>query len=212
MGLLSAPSKMPGHATSLPAQACHTGALLATINGSVCHVCYALKGNYGFPSVRAALAERLARITDPSWTDDMVDAIVKTGDTHFRWHDSGDVQSPAHLNKILDVCERTPSVRHWLPTKEPYYLLKVLASRDAPENLTIRLSMPMMGDNPMAPSGPLANAWGRIMGALELVGVLTSTVDSGVGHRCPAPAQGGKCGSCRACWDSTIPNTDYHKH
>ena len=43
-GGLSKPSKMPGPAYNLPAQACITGAKLVQIPGSVCEGCYALKG------------------------------------------------------------------------------------------------------------------------------------------------------------------------
>ena len=32
------------------------------------------------------------------------------------------------------------------------------------------------------------------------------------GATCPAPAQGGKCGSCRLCWDSSIKVVSYGKH
>ena len=28
----------------------------------------------------------------------------------------------------------------------------------------------------------------------------------------PAPDQGGKCKSCRACWSRDIPNVTYAKH
>ena len=43
-GGLSKPSKMPGPAHNLPAQACKTGAKLVKVPGSVCAGCYALKG------------------------------------------------------------------------------------------------------------------------------------------------------------------------
>ena len=32
------------------------------------------------------------------------------------------------------------------------------------------------------------------------------------GASCPAPSQGGKCGSCRQCWDSTVKVVSYGKH
>ena len=47
-GGLSKPSKMPGPAHNLPAQACKTGAKLVNVPGSVCAGCYALKGRYRF--------------------------------------------------------------------------------------------------------------------------------------------------------------------
>jgi hypothetical protein len=52
-GGLSKPSKMPGPAHNLPAQACKTGAKLVKVPGSVCAGCYALKGRYRFKNVQA---------------------------------------------------------------------------------------------------------------------------------------------------------------
>ena len=42
---LSKPSKMPGHAYSVSAKECGIGGKLAKQKGTVCHDCYALKGN-----------------------------------------------------------------------------------------------------------------------------------------------------------------------
>jgi len=62
-GGLSKPSKMPGPAFNLPAQACITGSKLVKIPGSVCSGCYALKGRYRFPNVKEALTRRLEGLT-----------------------------------------------------------------------------------------------------------------------------------------------------
>ena len=63
-GGLSKPSKMPGPAHNLPAQACLTGAKLVKVPGSVCAGCYALKGRYRFNNVQAALNRRLQALED----------------------------------------------------------------------------------------------------------------------------------------------------
>jgi hypothetical protein len=44
--------------------------------------------------------------------------IRRTGKKHFRWHDSGDLQSLEHLRKIVAVARRLPGVKFWLPTRE----------------------------------------------------------------------------------------------
>jgi len=50
---LSKPDKMPGFAYGLPAWECKTGSKLAKVPGSVCHGCYAMKGNYTrFPEIK----------------------------------------------------------------------------------------------------------------------------------------------------------------
>ena len=102
-GGLSKPSKMPGPAHNLPAQACITGAKLVKVPGSVCAGCYALKGRYRFKNVQDALQRRLQALQDPRWVDAMV-TLIKDQDW-FRWHDSGDIQSPEHL-KFVNVHRR----------------------------------------------------------------------------------------------------------
>ena len=108
----------------------------------------------------------------------------------FRWHDSGDVQSLDHLNKIFEVCKRTPSRRHWMPTKEAW--IKDHLHR-APKNLTIRISSPMVDQGPI-------KSWPN-----------TSTVVTKKAT-CPAPQQGGQCLDCRKCWNPKIKNISYGEH
>ena len=188
-GGLSAPSKMPGPAYNLPAQACITGSKLVKIPGSVCHGCYALKGRYRFKNVKDALSRRLASIMDPRWIEAMVVLIDK--EPFFRWHDSGDLQSVQHLKNIFEVCNRTPGTQHWLPTRE----VKLLPLNfDAiPKNLIIRLSGHKI-DKAAASFWP----W-------------TSTVVP-AGRTCPAPDQNNECKDCRACWSRDTANVAYGKH
>ena len=82
-GGLSKPSKMPGPAHNLPAQACLTGAKLVKIPGSVCAGCYALKGRYRIRNVRQALDRRLQALEHPLWGEAMV-TLIK-GQSWFRW-------------------------------------------------------------------------------------------------------------------------------
>lgn len=58
-GSLSNPSKMPGHGYALPASRCRLGSLLQLIPKTVCHYCYALRGRYLFPVVRAAMEKKV---------------------------------------------------------------------------------------------------------------------------------------------------------
>ena len=189
-GGLSAPNKMPGPSINLPAQACKTGAKLVQIPGSVCAGCYALKGRYRFPNVREAMDRRLAALKDPRWVDAMV-TLVK-GQPWFRWHDSGDIQSPEHLKNIFEVCNRTPETRHWMPTREVKFL-KLMDPDVVPKNLIIRISSHMIDQGPV-------KHW-----------PWTSTVVTS-GKTCPAAEQGNKCKECRACWDRSVKNVAYGKH
>ena len=189
-GGLSAPSKMPGPAYNLPATQCITGAKLVKVPGSVCHGCYALKGRYRFSNVRMALARRLESLKHPRWVEAMV-ALIH-GEPHFRWHDSGDLQSAWHLKQIFEVCNRTPETRHWLPTREAR-ILNLMDPDIIPPNLIIRMSSHMIDQGPVK-SWP----W-------------TSTVSTTT-KTCPAKDQGNQCKSCRACWDRNVSNITYPKH
>ena len=189
-GGLSAPNKMPGPSINLPAWNCITGLKLQAVKGSVCAGCYAMKGRYRFPNVRKAMDRRLTALQDPRWVDAMV-TLVK-GQPWFRWHDSGDIQSPEHLKNIFEVCNRTPETRHWMPTREVKFL-KLMDPDVVPKNLIIRISSHMIDQGPV-------KHW-----------PWTSTVVTS-GKTCPAAEQGNKCKECRACWDRSVKNVAYGKH
>jgi hypothetical protein len=205
VGGLSNPSKMPGYAYSLPAKECKTGGKLRQVAGSTCSGCYAMKGRYVFPTVQAALYRRLASLDKPLWVEAMGEVINRRAVRHpyFRWHDSGDLQSVEHLERIVRVCDLTPNVRHWLPTRE-YRMVQdfVAAGGTLPANLNVRMSAHMLGG--AVPTFP----------RLPMVTVSTVSVDvrpTGA-YACPAPSQGNECGDCRACWDRGVPLVDYHLH
>jgi len=182
-------SKMPGLSYSLPAWECQTGSKLRLVPGTPCHGCYALKGNYiRYPAIKKAQYYRLDSLVHDSWVTAMVTQIKRQ--KFFRWHDAGDVQSVDHMNKILTVCRLTPSVRHWLPTREAWvkHFLKL-----CPDNLVIRFSMPMINQR-------AAGGWDN-----------TSTVVT-AGATCPSAKQGNQCKNCRNCWNKDISNISYGKH
>ena len=191
---LSKPEKMPGYAYGLPAPECKTGSKLRLIPDSVCFNCYAFKGNYArFPVISQVQYKRLESLQNPLWVQAMA-AVINSERVRklkvFRWHDAGDVQDLAHLLKIFEVCELTPTVQHWMPTREAWvkpYL------KNCPKNLIVRLSMTMVDQ-------PAAGTWDN-----------TSTVVTS-GATCPAPSQGGKCQDCRNCWSHDIKNISYGKH
>ena len=191
-GSLSKPSKMPGWSYGLPAKECKTGGKLQKVPGSTCYDCYALKGCYVFKVVQDAQYYRLKAIKNRLWVQAMAMQINNKRSKEFRWHDSGDVQDLKHLAKIFKVCKLTPSVDHWLPTREAWVKKFIPA---APANLNIRFSMPMI-DQEAAAGWPNTS---------------TVTRDSKKAN-CPAPQQGNECKDCRACWDKSIKNISYLAH
>ena len=195
VGSLSKPSKMPGLSYGIPASSCKVGQKLASMEGSVCSNCYALKGFYVMPTVKAAQQKRLNSLTHPLWTDAMTYLIGKSKCDYFRWHDSGDLQSLEHLKNIVQVAENLPEVKFWLPTREAKLITTYLKEfQEFPDNLIVRVSGAM------------------IDGAAPVRFIHTSTVVSTSNATCPAPQQGNKCGSCRACWDKSVATVSYREH
>ena len=192
-GSMTRTSKKPGLSYSLPAWECQVGKKLRAVKGAVCSGCYALKGNYTrYPAIKAAQYYRLASLMDPRWTEAMVTQVKRQ--KFFRWHDAGDLQSVEHLKKIFEVCNQTPNTRHWLPTREVKYT-RLMDPEAVPKNLKIVISDHMIDQVTPVKSWPY-----------------TSGVTTGPGATCPAPRQGGKCGSCRACWDRKTTRVIYGKH
>lgn len=205
----SNPSKVSCHGYSVSAFGCGIGGKLAKQEGTVCYECYALKGNYRFKNVQNALEIRLDKMTnDPLWEEAMVWMILEYAEDLFRWFDSGDLQSVENLARIVRVCERTPDVMHWLPTKE-YGIVNAFIKRggEIPSNLNIRLSAYKM-DAP--PPQFRSKSW-QAMASLP-----TSTVStkhgSEVGIVCPSSQQGNKCLDCRHCWSKEVKNVTYIAH
>lgn len=200
IGGLSEPSKMPCYGFSIPAWKCKMGAKLRKVPGSVCAACYALKGHYVYPVVKRALERRFAGLTHPLWVKAMIlliDNLEYSG--FFRWHDSGDIQSVAHLKRIVAVCKGTPHIVHWLPTREYAIVSRYVKTVGKfPSNLIVRLSAYMIDGPP-----PTALA--------EQLGVFTSGVTR-EGFNCPASLQGNKCLKCRACWSVNVSNVNYKRH
>ena len=197
-GGLSEPSKMPCYGYSTPAKDCITGSKLRDVAGSVCEGCYAMKGNYLFNNVMDSLAKRLRLIQSELWIEGMVFLITHyCRDTKiFRWHDSGDLQSVDHLERICEVCFQTPTVKHWLPTRELSIVKQFIANGGIiPDNLVIRVSATMIDGQP-------TKAW-----------KYTSTVtrDKDLAN-CKAYENDNKCGDCRKCWDKRFYNIAYPKH
>jgi hypothetical protein len=213
-GSMGFPSKMPGTSYGIPAEMCNVGSKLAKIKGTTCHGCYALKGNYVYGDVKRAQYIRLAGIRHPRWPEAMALMLnamhgftprprgmrqkkVKSKGWH-RWMDAGDLQSVPHLAAICRVCELTPKIRHWLPTRETAILIAyVKAGGIIPDNLTVRVSATKV-------DGSATSTW------LWTSGVHDQLAPQGM--PCNAPKTANECKSCRACWSRDVAHVSYHKH
>jgi hypothetical protein len=202
-GGLTQTTKMPCKSYSLPTIACVTGFKMRAIAGTPCAICYAEKGNYRKyqNNIEPAQHARLVSITDDLWVDAMVVSIG--ADKYFRWHDSGDIQDIEHLEKIAEVCRRTPNCMHWLPTREYGIVSAFTAQYDIPKNLIIRLSA-MFTDKAVTIPASLKG----------IAGIAVSNVHSktAIGTACNAPKQNGECRTCRACWSRKVAAVSYSIH
>ena len=202
VGGLSKPSKMPSYGYSLSAFKCKVGSKLRNVANSTCADCYALKGRYVFANVQAALDKRMSMLeSNPKWVEAMVFLInhYSTKSGVFRWHDSGDLQSLDHLKKIVAIANRTPNVKHWLPTREVAFVQEYKKTvGDFPNNLIVRISATMINGLPHK--------------FHEHSSTVSTHKDFDLGWTCPANKQNNKCGDCRACWDSDVSNVTYPLH
>lgn len=205
--------KMPWISWSTPAVRCQVGSRLRDVPGSTCSGCYARKGNYMYPNVQSSLERRFQALENlAQWQADMIIALLERaarwegeGRPAFRWHDSGDIQSAAHLASICAVARATPGIDHWLPTREFGYVAEYFsAGGKRPKNLTIRLSAHMIdGTAPLA----LARKY-----RLAVSTVHTAENNYPAAAICPAYRQGGECGECRNCWNNKVAHVSYPKH
>ena len=202
IGTLSNPAKMPSFAWGIPIEYCVTGSKLAEIKGTICNKCYAGKGCYVFPVVRAMYEKRYQAIELPEWVDYMAELITQKyknldkSRRFHRWFDSGDVQSYEHLMKIFEVCELTPHIKYWLATRE-YQIIDKIKEEDVPKNLCLRVSTT------------------KVDGALPKFWKWTSGVHKDKRHKgkeCRAYTTNNNCGDCRACWSRSVKQVSYEEH
>ncbi len=201
VGSLSAPSKMPCSGYNIPAQECKIGSILRKIKDSTCSSCYALKGRYLFSNVKDAMYRRFEAIKKNYWVDSMVEQIKlnnKGDKRYFRWHDSGDVQSLEHIDKIVSIAEQLPEVKHWLPTREFKLFEEYINLHGVgkiPSNLTVRYSSHM---NDRISNKALNKTYSSMVISSE---DKIKEIDTPI-KVCPAtlPDSNHKCNDCRACW------------
>jgi hypothetical protein len=108
---------MPAKSWSLQARATCPGSIdkATKLPVAVCAGCYANEGFYMMPDAIKVREHNREDWKRAEWVDDMVKELKRQ--KFFRWFDSGDVYHPALAFKIFLVMQKTPHVKHWLPTK-----------------------------------------------------------------------------------------------
>ena len=164
-----------------------------------CAGCYAVGGNYRFNNVKAPREFNRLDWQRLEWVDDMVQAL--DSERYFRWFDSGDMYSLGLAEKILQIMERTPWVKHWLPTrmhKFPKFRM-VFEKMQALPNVSVRFS----SDSVTGEFKPGLHG--------SVIVPDAETLPDGV-TLCRAYEHGGKCNGCRACYSKDVPVIAYPAH
>ena len=163
-----------------------------------CQGCYATAGNYRYPNVKNPREFNRQDWKRDEWVSDMVAALDDS--RFFRWFDSGDCYSLALAEKILDVMQKTPHVKHWMPTRMHKFpkFKAVLDRMNTLPNVVVRFSSD------------------SITGDIVQDALYSSTIvpdQSAKGFTlCRAYDHGGKCNGCRACWNKDVPVIAYVAH
>ena len=209
---LSNPSKLNSQAFPLPVNDEVCLGRKDTITGELlekCSKCYAdNRGFYAMPDTIRVREDNLKIIKEniQVFIFFMIGKLNRKKNKEFRWFDSGDIFSIEFLNGLIEVCKKTPNTTHWIPTttwnypnKEFLSLLQVLQALP-----NVRLRASNKGSIPELPQGlyPLQSVVVKEVKA-------KSTKEL---FYCPAPKQGGKCGSCKACYNPNISTIAYLEH
>lgn len=212
-------SKILGSTFSTDPFQCKAGEKLASVENSTCSKCYARKLAKVYPSARKSWEDNLKIFRDCvesdfsylKWSESMAYQILQisaskekravNGAGLHRWFSAGDLDSITMLKAIIYVCKLTPSIKHWLPTREKSIVRQCLNNLvGLPSNLNIRLSDTMID---------------QVKHFEGLKGITFSSVHSDVlkvGVECPAIKNHGNCGDCSACWDKQVLRVSYKKH
>ena len=169
------------------------GALVAACAG-----CYATAGNYRYPNVKAPREHNREDWQRDAWVDDMVAALDNV--RYFRWFDSGDMYALGLAEKIYQVMQATPWVKHWLPTRMGKFpkFAPVLSAMQALPNVMVRFSSDSVtGEHTAAHGSVIIDNPEALPAGATL---------------CEAYNHGGKCNGCRACYDKNVPLIAYVAH
>lgn len=226
-------TKMPSTTFAISAKHCNVGGKLVDIEGSTCSRCYALKLQKLRPSVDTGWTNNLFKAVkmikeNPKLWAKMVSFQIergckKLGVNYHRWFDSGDLQSVDMLHAIALSAELTPTIKHWLPTREAK-LVKQYRKQygQEPSNLVIRVSATMISDKPIKghENTSTVHRKGEAIYGKECLAyrtnkdakVVPSEAFKVMTREEKKEQDFGHCGDCRACWSKDVANISYPLH
>lgn len=95
--------------------------------------CYAAKGFYLWPNVKAAQKRRLDATKKDNFCTEMIADIIESEASHIRIHDSGDFYARRYLQKWFTIIESMPHVQFYAYTK----MIPLFKNEKLPSNFTV---------------------------------------------------------------------------
>jgi len=192
---LSKTSKMPCKSFALPAFKTCLGAKDSSGKvKDVCKSCYAMKGSYQWRSAKSLRENNRLSVVNElhTFVSEMLSLLNKEKNDYFRWFDSGDVFDNDFLFEIYKICESTPHINHWIPTKAREILDNDLWEKlESLPNVKVRYS-----------SDSTKGEYNSLHGATVIQ--KGQKVNPNKVYVCPVGRSDNeerkKCGDCRACW------------
>tara|TARA_R110002020_G_scaffold113246_6_gene260494 strand:+ start:5456 stop:6223 length:768 start_codon:yes stop_codon:yes gene_type:complete len=222
---LTTTSKMPNQSFGFSARYCKAGSILQKVEGSICKLCYGLGGMFRFKRYKTKSERTIDSLSKSHWKEAMLFILKRKRfkDNRFRWFDNGDLQSVKMLEDICWIAERTPKLKHWLPTKEVGFVKRWRYNGGVkPSNLSIRLSTPMINGKPLIKLAKRLGVQCSVASDTErFVGKQKKPYNSNyvkchTAHSIRNNYNGSqdlsRCGSCSACWNQSVDTIYYEIH
>lgn len=168
--------------------------------------CYACKGIQKMANVQAAYYRNFRIYNDdPDNFFEQVYCKVKfSGLPKVRWFDSGDIPDYEFLERMVELCKKTPDTKHMAFTKR-YELVNEYIDKNGnlPDNLNIIFS-----------------AWDKIWEVPNPHGLGVAYVDFKEKRLNPeipknafvCPGRESTCSACGVCWNKKVKVVVFHQH
>ena len=227
---LSETSKMKGTAYSWSLQAIETcpASAIQTVQEAkqwslnigdlvpACQNCYATKGFFNMPSVKAPRSENKQSWQKADFVPDMIKAISKKKRKHFRLFDSGDLYHLALAEKWYQIMVALPEIQFWLPTRMHKFakFADVIERMQALPNVVVRFSSDSVNGGIIDGANTSTIIPSEMVLKEKSRDAIIATSDAY--QICPATKPGNKpnckANSCTACWDKSVKVIAYVEH
>lgn len=168
--------------------------------------CYACKGRQQMMSVQGAYYRNFRLYNDDpdNFFEQVYYKVKLSGLPKVRWFDSGDIYDYEFLERMVELCKRTPNTNHMAFTKK-YELVNKYINENGklPDNLNIMFS-----------------AWDKLWEVPNPHGLGVAYVDFNDKRLNPdipqnafvCPGRESTCSACGVCWSKKAKAVVFHQH